>query len=44
MKKVKVKLGRKWQIEKVEKMEVDMYKELKKSERDLEDCGVGNLH
>ena len=27
---VKVKLGRKWQIEKVEKMEVDMYKEVEK--------------
>jgi len=25
-------------------MEVDMYKEMKKSERNLEDCGVGNLH
>ena len=27
---VTVKLGRKWQIEKVEKMEVDMYKEIEK--------------
>ena len=31
-------------IEKVVKMEVDMYKEMKKSERNWEDCGVGNLH
>ena len=25
-------------------MKVDMYNELKKIERNLEDCGVGNLH
>ena len=35
---------KKWQIEKVEKIEVDMYKQMKNSERDLKDCGVGDLN
>ena len=41
---VKVKSERKWQIKKIEKLEVIFTMKLKKCEKDWEYCGVGDLH
>ena len=40
---VTVKFGRKWQIKKVEKIEMNMYKEIEKRViKEVVDCGVLN--